>query len=682
MRPKQRLWIVLILVLFLSASAREIAAASEAPKTADSPEISIPGNVGEAAKREAGKVKKEIEKKARSLFQRESLGWDVETAQRLFQKTIYLPLRAPEFTQQVLKESRVLGLIGSVLIFLFILVALYSLFGQAHVAGWAEKKAQPLVGRIPGDLYPYFLSLLKVAVSALIPLCLLGLFSLLNQMITYQAAWFSLTGSLLRLWATGAVILRLLKETLAGGLFASAARHGDRVYRYARFVLLYTLIGIAIFRTATALEISGDILQMLRFLVFVSAITILFLFLLKKNALMSLFPRFPYRGYRWVIGFLENHYYPLLILSFLAALLWCLGYRNLGRLVLTRLWLSIGALLAMMVVYYKTLEWLGNWALNLDPKDEAARLLIRSMKALLLYGAVICSTIIILNLLGVSDLLRRMMSFPIFELGGAGISVWIIVQAVLILLAFVFGSRLLQAYLDYKVYPAIGVDPGLGYALNTFFKYLFLAVGCLISLRLVGIDLRFLLVFAGAAGIGIGLGLQNMAANVISGFTIIFGGKIRKGDWIEAEGTLGTVTDIYLRATKVRTRDNIEYLIPNSELISKTIVNYSLSSPLIRIELPVGVSYDANPREVESILLEAARKEPLVSEVEEPTVRFVEYGDNSINFELLLWIDVRAVPRRKVRSALYFAIFEEFKTAGIEIPFPQRDLHIRNGNPA
>lgn len=195
---------------------------------------------------------------------------------------------------------------------------------------------------------------------------------------------------------------------------------------------------------------------------------------------------------------------------------------------------------------------------------------------------------------------------------------------------------------------------------------------------MVGIDLRFLLVFAGALGIGIGLGLQNMAANVISGFTIIFGGKIRKGDWIDVGGTLGVVTDIFLRATKIRTRDNIEYLIPNSKFVSDTIINYSLSSPMIRIELPVGVSYNADPREVEKILLQVAKNEPLVSADEEPTVRFVEYADSSINFELLIWIDVRKTPRRRVRSALYFAIFEEFEKAGIEIPFPQRDIHIRS----
>jgi small-conductance mechanosensitive channel len=270
------------------------------------------------------------------------------------------------------------------------------------------------------------------------------------------------------------------------------------------------------------------------------------------------------------------------------------------------------------------------------------------------------------------------MSFPLFHLGENVVTLWIIVNAVLILLVFIFGTRLVQSYLDYKVYPSLGIDEGLGYALNTFLKYFLIVVGFLFSLKIVGIDLRFLLVFAGAIGIGLGLGLQNMAANMISGFSIIFGGKIRKGDWIESGGTLGVVTDIYLRATKVRTRDNIEYLIPNSELISNTIVNYSLSSPMVRLALPLGVSYNADTREVEKILLAVAEAEPLVSDYQKPVARLIGYGDSSVDFELLIWFDVRNIGRRKIRSALYFAIFDEFKKAGIEIPFPQRDIHIRS----
>jgi small-conductance mechanosensitive channel len=279
-------------------------------------------------------------------------------------------------------------------------------------------------------------------------------------------------------------------------------------------------------------------------------------------------------------------------------------------------------------------------------------------------------------MLGLLDPVQRIMSFPIFHIGETTVTFWLILRAILILLAILYVSRLAQAYFNYKLYPSFGIDPGLGYALNTVFKYVALAAGFIFALNVLGINLRFLLVFAGAIGIGLGLGLQNMAANIISGFTIIFGGKIRKGDWIEVESMMGEVTDIYVRATRVKTRDNIEYLVPNSNIISNTMVNYSLTSPLIRIELNVGVSYSADPRQVEKILLAAAKNEPLVDKTHEPVVRFVAYADSSINFQLLVWIDVRKTPRRRVRSNLYFVIFEELAKAGIEIPFPQRDIHV------
>jgi small-conductance mechanosensitive channel len=269
------------------------------------------------------------------------------------------------------------------------------------------------------------------------------------------------------------------------------------------------------------------------------------------------------------------------------------------------------------MIYQILQSRLYKWSAQIDITDETALFLSRSMKSLLLYATITASVGVILNLLGLLDPLQQLMSFQVLQMGESPVTFWIIIKAVLILLAIIYATQLLQAYLDYRVYPSIGVDQGLGYALNVFFKYVSLAIGVLISLKIVGIDLRFFLVFAGAIGIGVGLGLQNMAANVISGFTIVFGGKIRKGDWIEVSNTLGVVTDIYLRATKIRTRDNIEYLIPNSNLISDIVVNYSLSSSFIRVEVPVGVSYDADPREVEKIILEAAQEEPEVTNFRE-----------------------------------------------------------------
>jgi small-conductance mechanosensitive channel len=368
----------------------------------------------------------------------------------------------------------------------------------------------------------------------------------------------------------------------------------------------------------------------------------------------------------------------LIALSLGLALLWSLGYRTLGQVLLAKIWSSVGAYLAIMVAYHLLINSLERWHRRTDAEDEAAQLVFRSVKNLLVYGTTLATFMIVLNLLGLLGPLEQIMSFPVFELGKSGVTMWVFIKAALIVVFFVFLSRFSQAYLDYRIYPAVGIEPGLGYALNTFLKYLLLAIGFLVALNVVGLDLRFLLVFAGAIGIGIGMGLQTFAANLISGFTLIFGGKLRKGDWIQVSGTTGVVTDIFLRATQVRDRSGVEYLIPNTELVNGTLVNYSLGSPLICITIPVGVSYNANPRQVESILLAVAKAEPTVSKEKPAAVRFDALADNSINFNLLVWINVKTTPERLVRSALYFAIFEELGKAGIEIPFPQRDVHIRS----
>ena len=668
---------ILVLLLF-TEGALPGASAQGTPEKEKEPSVSLSEDMGQAMKREAAMVKKDLAQKAQSLFKREPLSWNLNTIEYVYKSVLSLPSRIPLLGEHIRKQGRVLGVAGSLILLLFIGTLLYSLLGQQKILRWVEKKTVPLAKRIPEKKYPFFQSGLKVVVSALIPILLLCLFMLVRALISYRADWFQLTGRLLWLWAASVLILRLLKESLTRDLFSATGRYGKKLYFWARFVLLYVVVVIAVFWAAEAFDVRADVLALLQTAIAVSVVFVLFHFFLRKNAFLSLFPDLPYRNYQIFVKHLRKYYYHLMAVSFVAALLWALGYRNLGRFLLTKIWFTAAVALLIVLLYGTLKQWLERWSSRLDPSDDTAVMMARSMRALLLYGTIVASLIVVLNLLGLLGPLQRLMSFPIFTLGITQVSMWVIFKALLILLGFVFVSRLVQAYLDYRVYPALHIDPGLGYALNTFFKIIMLGIGLLISLEIVGINLRFLLVFAGAIGIGIGLGLQNMAANVISGFTIIFGGKIRKGDWIEVGNTLGSVTDIYLRATKVRTRDNIEYLIPNSELISKTMINYSLSSPMIRIELPVGVSYGSDPREVERILVEIAEKEPLVSKYRKPTVRFVEYADSSLNFELLIWINVRDVPRRKVRSNLYFSIFEAFKKAGIEIPFPQRDIHVRS----
>jgi small-conductance mechanosensitive channel len=595
----------------------------------------------------------------------------------LYELALSLPGKIPVFTRFLIEQSRVLGFIGSILMLVFLVGVFYSLLGQRRVMTWVEHKVEPLSAYIPEVSYPFVISGIRVVISALIPLLLLAAFVLINAMIDYSAAWFQLTGRLLAFWAGGALLLRLLKESLTRDLFKVTRQYGRTIHRWARLALLYAVFGIAAYWAAEVFEIREDVLALLRFAISVSITVVLLILHLNKKAFMSLMPELPIQTYMRFRKFFGRYYFPVLFVSFIAALLWCFGYQALGQLVLIKIWFTAAAFVLIMLLYNTLKRLLDIWYQKLDRTEEDALLFVGALRSILKYATFVATMIIVLNMLGLLDPLQRIMSFPIFQLGETTVTFWLIVKAVLIILAIVYVSRLAQTYFDYKMYPSFGIDPGLGYALNTLFKYVAIGIGFLIALNILGINLKFFLVFAGAIGIGIGLGLQNMAANVISGFTIIFGGKIRKGDWIEVESMMGEVTDIYLRATKVRTRDHIEYLVPNSNIISNTMVNYSLTSPLIRIELPVGVSYNADPRQVENILMAAAENEPLVDKTHKPAVRFVEYADNSINFELLIWIDVRKTPRRRVRSNLYFVIFDELAKAGIEIPYPQRDVHVR-----
>lgn len=675
---KRRVSAIAITVLTFFLFLHPTAAVAQETAADDQPAISLSGEAGDVLAREAARVREDLQRQAESLFERRPLGWNWQTLTYIYEWLLDFPAHIAALVSLILAHSRVLGVAGSLIMLTFLAAVLYSLIGQRRVLRQIESKMEPHRDKIPEQAYPFVLSAIRIVVAALIPLLLLGAYSLVNAMIKYEAPWFGILGHLLVLWAAGALIMGLMREALTRDLFEVTRTHGKSVYRLARLVLFYALAGLGLLWCAEGLNLRDDVMAFFQFAISVTIVIVLFLLHLNKKALMSFLPNLPYGSYQSFIRMLSRYYFPLVFISLMAALLWCVGYRNFGRVVLLKIWSSGAAYLAVMIAYHLIQGYLQKWQNRTGADEEAARLLIRSLKTLLFYATGIATVAVILNLLGLLTVLQRVMSFPVFNLGGSPVTFWTLVNAALLLTAFVFASRLLQAYLDYKIYPKLGIDQGLGYMLNTLIKYTSLALGLLISLKLVGVDLRFLLVFAGAVGIGVGLGLQNLAADIISGFAIIFGGKIRKGDWIETGGTIGEVTDIFLRATKIRTRDNIEYLVPNSDIISNTIVNYSLSSPLIRLDLAVGVSYSAEPRQIEDILVGVAKNEPLVAKYRPPEIRFVEYADSSINFELLFWIDVRTTARRKVRSALYFAIFDALKAAGIEIPFPQQDIHIRS----
>ena len=663
-----------VLILSGWATAADTPTSSAAPET---PTIAVPEKMGEVLVKEAGQVRENLQQQVVILARWTPFGWDLNTIDYLSKWLLSLPMRIPEFMRQVALQGRILGIAGSLVIVIFLAAVFYSLFGRNRVMQRIESTLQPVRNRIPEPMYPFFMAALRVVVAAAIPLLLLGLYSAIGAMITYKAIWFALVGDLLRLWSLAALAIALLRELLTRDLFKAAQAYGNRVFQIARLVLLYVLTCIVLYWAAEAFRFPKDVLAFLQFAISVTVVCVFLLLMLNKRALLSFLPPLPYRRYQDYVRILNRYYYPLIGVSFVLALLWCFGFREVGRLILVKIWSTVGALILLSLVYHMLRSALYRWAERIPADQESARFMIGSARSFLMYATAVTTAALLLNMIGLLEPIQRVLSFPVVNVGKTGITVWVTIKALLILFFFIYASRLLQAYLDYKVFPAVGVEPGTGYAFNTIIRLAFFGVGFLITLDTVGVDFSFLLVFAGAIGVGIGLGLQNMAANLISGFAIIFGGKVRKGDWIEVEGTPGEVIDIHALSTRICSRQNVEYLVPNSNLMSTTIINYSLSSPMIWTGVDVGVSYGSDPRQVEAILLEVARREPMLSGEQPPRVLFTEFADSSLNFKLLVWVDVRRYAERVIKSALYFAIFEAFKKAGIEIPFPQRDIHIR-----
>ncbi len=221
-----------------------------------------------------------------------------------------------------------------------------------------------------------------------------------------------------------------------------------------------------------------------------------------------------------------------------------------------------------------------------------------------------------------------------------------------------------------------GMDRALQYAISQVVGYVVLIAGIvLVFQNNSSWNLSTLAVFAGALGVGLGLGLQNIASNFISGLVILAERPIKIGDRVEVGELAGMVTEIHARSTTIVTNDNISIIVPNSRFIEDTVTNWSHGDPKVRFRIPVGVAYGSDVALVKSTLIEAGKQHPSTLPKPEPTVFFDSFGDSSLNFELVVWSDEMSYRPLRYKSDLNFAIERGLRKAGVTIPFPQRDVH-------
>ncbi len=272
--------------------------------------------------------------------------------------------------------------------------------------------------------------------------------------------------------------------------------------------------------------------------------------------------------------------------------------------------------------------------------------------------------------------LENAINYRLFTLGGSDFTTKSFLWLVLSLLLLFFFAGKIKKLLVKKIFPRYNIDVGVAESVGKIIQYILIVVGFIVIFQTTGIDLSALGVLVGALGVGIGFGLQGITNNFISGLIILFERPVKVGDRVEIEGLEGNIIKVSGRATTILTNDNIAVIVPNSDLINKRVVNWSHNNRRVRITVPVGVSYKEDPLVVQRILVEVAKKNKGVLESPEPYVRFDEYADSSLNFSLLVWSRDFSDKPRILKSELYYAIFAEFKKQGVEIPFPQRDIHI------
>jgi small-conductance mechanosensitive channel len=286
------------------------------------------------------------------------------------------------------------------------------------------------------------------------------------------------------------------------------------------------------------------------------------------------------------------------------------------------------------------------------------------------------------------DKMISLFNYPLFTVGNRIITPLNFALFILILVIGWFVGKYYK-YLIYRLRHSKNISYSTATLLANMGYYAILTLSFLIALKVVGLDLSSLAIIAGALSVGIGFGLQNVVSNFVSGIILMFERTIKVGDYIQIDqDTRGEVVDISMRSTVIRTNDNINLIIPNQSFIQNNVINWTLGDDIVRFRVPFGVAYGSDIHTVEKVVLEALRKSNLPYIKKHPTlditplVVFMEMGDSSLNFELFIWVKGEYARRpRRTRSAFLKMIYDALNEAGINIPFPQQDLHIKDSVP-
>nr|WP_254656350.1 mechanosensitive ion channel domain-containing protein [Jannaschia sp. CCS1] len=299
--------------------------------------------------------------------------------------------------------------------------------------------------------------------------------------------------------------------------------------------------------------------------------------------------------------------------------------------------------------------------------------LIRSafLRGIIRYGAWIFVTLVILDL---TDEAAALLDSVGFNLGDARLSLLTLVQAILVVAALVVIARFLTSTATGRIQKNEEISPSMQVLAVKFLQVAFYGIAIYMGLRLTGVDLTGLAVLSGAIGVGLGFGLQKVVSNLVSGVIILLDKSIKPGDVISLGETFGWINSLGARYVSVVTRDGKEYLIPNEDLITSQVVNWSHSNEFVRLDIYFGTAYGDDPHIVRKLAIEAAQGVERVLSHRAPVCHIVGFGDSSVDYILRFWIKDPTGGLTNIRGNVYLALWDTFSANNISIPFPQREI--------
>ena len=287
--------------------------------------------------------------------------------------------------------------------------------------------------------------------------------------------------------------------------------------------------------------------------------------------------------------------------------------------------------------------------------------------------------LVALHILGWLPFVIQTLDEYAYYFGKARISLYTVTSLALSMALLLLVALWLSNAIQWRVRRSKVLDVSMKIALTKLAKFLLLTLAVLMAMVAAGIDLTALAVFGGALGVGLGLGLQRVVSNFVSGFILIFEGSIRPGDIVTIGNTFGTVKALHARHVVVRTEDGLDILVPNENLLTSEITNWTYEGDRkVRLRLPVLISYDDDPELATELLEQAAREHAHVLKDPGPVACVIGFGDNGINLELRAWVDDPDYGLGNVRSELYRRIWRDLRAAGVSIPYPQREVHVKD----